>query len=135
MERITQSRLDELRISVPHASLADIGAETKPGIDPNIVEDIQKYLRHFAALKRDTDGKAADGQPCIVCDQPLVGMAAMLVGRGGFQWGLAHGEGFCGNCRWLATVYHFVKDRDGNDLMTFRHVILQVHPDQIEITP
>ena len=28
---------------------------------------------------------------------------------GSFTWGIAHGDGFCGRCKWPIRLYHFVK--------------------------
>lgn len=77
------------------------------------------------------DGKNEIGkQPCLKCSEPLAGdLADFILRKGGFTWGLAHGEGFCRNCRWPARAYHFIKDADGKELITIRNVILQYHPD------
>lgn len=131
MERITQDRLNELRASVPHCQINDIGELTS---DPtnDYAQDLTAYLHHFAAPKRDAAGVRVEGQPCIVCDEPLnPGLFGM--GRGGFEWGIAHGHGHCRNCRWPATLYHFIKDRNGEDLATIRGILLQQHPGDIEI--
>jgi len=134
-EKLTQERIAELRATTPRAGLDDIGAEVTGDGNPEIIEDLQAYLHGFAARKRDAQGNLRDGNPCLVCDQPLQGgFASMLTARGGgFQWGIAHGSGHCGECGYPGIAYHFVKDRHGADLMTFRHVVLQPHPEFISI--
>jgi hypothetical protein len=92
---------------------------------PELLEDIDAYLEPFAAPIL-IDGK----NMCPHCGHPFNGsLADTLLGRGGFEWGLAHGEGHCGCCRWPARLYHFIKDRHGAELMTFRHLVLAYLPD------
>ncbi len=125
--RLTEAELVALRQVIPHATLDSIGADVKEGADPKIIEDLRAYFHHFAAPN-------GDDHPCLRCKEPLTGgIAAALFGRGGFEWGLAHGSGHCRCCGWPATAYHFIKDRDGKDLMTIRNIVLQVHPDDIEV--
>lgn len=105
--------------------------EAKPETSQATIDALDKYFDVFAqpALKM-VDGKPQfTDQVCIKCDEPLTGMMAMMFGKGGFTWGLAHGEGFCRNCRWPSRMYHFIKGADGEDLMTLRGVVLQYHPD------
>lgn len=128
-KRITQADLEALRKSVEHATIADIDAEWKDGADPAHIKAVAEYLHHFAARKRDDPGN-----PCLRCGAHLHRtMVDQLFGSGGFEWGLAHGHGYCRNCGWPATLYHFIKDADGKEVMTVRHVVLQAHPDDIEI--
>lgn len=125
-KRLTQEDLEELRRTVPHAALEDL-AEVKDGASPEVIADLRAYFHHFAK-------PGDDGHPCLRCGKPLSGgLSAFLLDNGGFEWGLVHGHGHCRCCRWPATAHHFIKDRHGNDLMTARNLILQVHPDDIEI--
>lgn len=135
MNPISQAKIEELRSSVAHATFNDIDAEVKEGGDPKLIEDMTAYLHKFAARKLGDDGRPLAGNPCICCGYDLCGgMVGFLMGsKGGFKWGLAHGEGYCSECGWPARLYHFVKDRDGKDLLTFRHVVLQYHPDGINV--
>lgn len=93
---------------------------------------LDRYFRHFVAVKIKDDEKGGkpviQEQKCVNCGEILTGFMAMF-GRGGFQWGIAHGEGHCGGCKWPATAHHFIKDEDGNDVVTLRGFILQVHPE------
>jgi hypothetical protein len=126
-EKLTQARIDELRKTVPHACLADI-ASPKEGCDAGFIEKIELYLRHFAKPH------AEDGEPCVGCGEKMLGsLADQLFGTGGFTWGLVHGHGNCKNCGWPATMYHFIKDEDGTELLTMRNVLLQAHPDDISL--
>jgi hypothetical protein len=98
----------------------------KDGAEPDteILEDIDAYLELFAAPIL-IDGKNL----CPHCGHPFNGsLMDSFLGDGGFEWGLAHGEGHCRCCRWPARAYHFVKDRHGADLMTFRHWVLAYRP-------
>lgn len=131
---LSQKEIEDLRLRTKEATAEDIGAEWKGEADPDVVEDLAAYLSNFAARKRDTDGALSKGNPCIVCDMPLQGdLMQQLIGDGGFIWGLVHGQGHCRKCHWPATAYHFVKDRHGKEMITFRHVVLQVHPKHIEV--
>jgi hypothetical protein len=107
--------------------------DAKPETPQATIDALDAYFNGFAqpAITVAVDGKKSLGKlPCLKCDEPLAdGIMSFLTGKGGFTWGLAHGEGFCRNCRWPARAYHFIKDVDGNDLMTLRGVVLQYHPD------
>lgn len=108
--------------------------DATPETPPDIIEAFDKYFDGFAQPDiKMVDGKKHLGDlPCLKCDEPLAGgLTSFLLGKGGFEWGLAHGEGHCKNCGWPARAYHFIKDADGKDLMTLRNVILQYHPDYV----
>lgn len=119
-KRLTQAQVEELRRTVLHAQPSDISSA--PTGEGENVEDFVTYLSHFAAPKRDEAGAIRRGQPCAACDA-----------TDSFRWGLAHGSGYCAECGWPGTLYHFVKDRHGKDLVTFRGALLWAHPDDIEI--
>jgi hypothetical protein len=134
MIKITQNRLQKLRQSITHATFATIGTAVE-ATPSEILEDLDAYFHRFADPKKGNDGNIAKGHPCLVCDAPLSpDLAGSLFGEGGFMWGLTHGHGFCRKCRWPAIAYHFIKDRRGNELTTIRGVILQLHPDEIELS-
>ena len=106
---------------------ADMPAEQK--------EILDVYFRDFAQppFTTDADGKNNIGKvPCLKCGEPLMGdIADVFTGRGGFTWGIAHGEGHCRDCSWPARAYHFIKTKDGKDFATLRNVVLQYHPDVV----
>lgn len=136
MEKLTQDELDRLRLSVKEAATTDIGMEWKEGADPEWIETIDQYLLNFAARKRNEDNTMSEGNPCLRCDKQLQGSLArqLFYSDEGFAWGMAHGHGYCKNCGWPCQLYHRVVDKNGEELMKFRHVVLQVHPKHIEIT-
>ncbi len=133
--RLTQAELEALRQSVGHATLADIGAELKEGVKAEHVKAIGDYLHHFAARKRTADGELHPRNPCLRCNGALHGtlMDQLLSGHEGFEWGLVHGSGHCRNCGWPATLYHRIRDAEGEILIEHRGTVLQAHPDEIEI--
>lgn len=90
---------------------------------------LDKYFSRFVALemKADHNGKPDIAtQNCVGCGDILTGLL------GGWRWSIAHGDGECGNCGWPSRGHHFIKDENGDDLVTLRHFILQVHPDFVE---
>lgn len=92
---------------------------------------LDSYFSHFCAveIKDNADGKPEfQPQPCVNCGETLTGMMAFF-GRGGFEWGIRHGEGHCAKCKWPAVGHHFIKDEDGKEVVTLHNFILQVHPD------
>lgn len=103
--------------------------EAKPDIDPEVVAALDKYFPHFVAVevKDMPDGKKEFGvQKCIGCDKDLTGFF------GTWRWGIAHGVGQCGSCGWPSHGHHFIKDEKGEEVVTLRNFILQVHPDFVE---
>ena len=69
--------------------------------------------------------------PCVMCGEQLGTrrgheLMDFLLGAGTFEWGLAHGEGFCRTCHYPARAYH----RDVGPI-TFLQVILQYHPSEL----
>ena len=115
-------------------TLADL-AEVK-GEPPTetFVADCDEYFGRFAKpIFRDGERREF---LCFHCGQPLTGVRAFLLSRGGgFTWGLTHGEGHCGNCRWPARAYHFAKNAKGEDLFTQRGLVLQYLPEFVGKKP
>lgn len=106
----------------------------KPDTPDATIKALDDYFFSFAQIpiEKADDGKTIIAkQPCLKCSEPLSGggLAESFFGKGGFEWGLAHGEGHCRGCGWPARAYHFIKDADGNDVMTIRNIVLQYHPD------
>lgn len=121
-KRLTQDEIEALRLTVPHAQVTDIFVVERPPTPTGVedLEDVAAYLEHFAVPMRDADGKPT--QECLACHETHT-----------FRWGLTHGTGHCNHCGWPATLYHFIKDRNGADLVTIRGVLLQAHPDDISV--
>ncbi len=120
-KRLMQAEIEALRLTVPHAEPSDVARWVKG--EPENVEDFAAYLKHFAGLPRDADGiPTTYDPPCCACGTEHA-----------FRWGLAHGSGYCVECGWPGTLYHFVKDRHGADLVTFRGALLWAHPDDIDV--
>ena len=87
---------------------ADAGVETD-----QVLARWDVYFANFAKL---TDAR------CLCCGKSLrceLGMGLF----GGFEWGLAHGEGHCTYCRYPMRGHHRV---DG--LGTIHNLFLQYHP-------
>lgn len=96
---------------------------------PEVIKALDEYFRHFVALeiKPDHEGKPdIQTQMCVGCGEILSGLL------GTWRWGIAHGVGECGKCGWPSHGHHFIKDENGDSLMTLRNFILQVHPDFVE---
>ncbi len=97
------------------------------------IEGCNEYLSIFAAPimvpQYSTIPDSEKVMGCLHCGAPLTGMFAGLLSRGGFTWGLAHGEGHCAACHWPARAYHSAKNKDGSELFTLRPFVLQYLPD------
>ena len=72
-----------------------------------------EYLSQFAKL---IDAK------CLCCGNALSCCLGMGI-FGGFEWGLAHGEGHCAHCHYPMRGHHRVEG-----LGTIRNLFLQYHP-------
>ena len=108
--------------------------KAKDDLPEATIKAFDEYFSCFAQppYKVEGDGRNNIGNmPCLKCDKPLLGGLTSLVFGGGFEWGIAHGEGHCAHCRWPARNYHFIKDAEGNDICTLRNIPLQYHPDFI----
>lgn len=87
---------------------SDAGAEAD--------EELVKWDTYFAGFAKLTDAK------CLCCGTSLrcvLGLGFF----GGFEWGLAHGEGHCSYCRYPMRGHHHV---DG--VGTIRNLFLAYHP-------
>lgn len=61
---------------------------------------------------------------CPCCDSLLGGIL------GTFAWGLAHGTGSCGICRWPVRVYHLIQF--GSEEPIRLTLMLAYHPDEVK---
>ena len=83
---------------------------------PEVDEELARWDAYFAQFAKLTDAK------CLCCGTTLscgLGMGIF----GGFEWGLAHGEGHCAHCRYPMRGHHCV-----DDLGTIRNLFLPYHP-------
>lgn len=118
--------LEELQASnMPRCTPEDIGLEIGAESLPEYVTAVREYFSHFAAPIKEGDGFVSSN-PCLCCGNPQGGML------GYFRWGIAHGHGACSECGWPATVYHFIKDKSGDEICVLRGVLLQAHPNDVE---
>lgn len=93
---------------------------------------LDAYFEPFAQPEFD-DKRGGEEKPmlCLKCREPLTGFFASMFGRGGFEWGIAHGEGRCRCCGWPARAMHYIKDADGQEVANIRNLVLQYHPDEV----
>lgn len=103
---------------------------------PEILAALDSYFATFAQpelVVGDDGEKTCGNRPCIECGEPLAGgLLGFLTSEGGFEWGLVHGEGHCRKCRWPARAHHFVKDEQGEEILSLTNVVLQYHPDHVK---
>jgi hypothetical protein len=120
--------------NVPHLDWHTL-CEPKGEDAAKIAAAFDKYFAPFAQppgeKKEDGSYIPKEGQPCLNCGEMLTGLMAHLIGSGGFEWGIAHGEGRCSNCHWPARLYHFITDDAGEKIVTIRNILLQYHPDVV----
>lgn len=115
--------------TIERCTMADAGvvAELKEGAGDAEREAIEDLAAYFTIFAKPEAGEHKNlGCKCLKCGEYIGGLL------GTFTWGLCHGEGFCGACKWPARAHHFIKDRHGADLATIRGVVLQYHPDEVE---
>lgn len=78
---------------------------------------LDEYLSGFCkGVIRGDDGEEIEELGgCPGCLRTLGGgLLESALGMATFRWGLAHGEGNCGECGWPVTAYHFVFFEEGN---------------------
>lgn len=100
---------------VPRVRAVDYFSKTEAS-DATTDEELARWDDYLSKFARLTDGQ------CLCCGKSLrcpLGMGLF----GGFEWGLAHGEGHCAHCRYPMRGHHRV---DG--LGTIRNLFLPYHP-------
>lgn len=98
----------------------------------DIVSALNDYFQRFAQPVFDESRETEKPMLCLKCGEPLTGLLASMFGRGGFEWGLAHGEGHCRCCGWPGRAMHYIKDSNGEEFLSVRNLVLQYHPDYVE---
>lgn len=119
-EPLSLERMNELRANVPHAEWADLAIALHGAADPAASQELRADLNTYAARYAKPE---SNNRNCLACDECMAG----------FEWGLQHGEGHCRQCGWPATLYHFIKDRNGTDLTVIRGIMLQYHPSALRL--
>lgn len=73
-------------------------------------ERLDEYLRGFLApaFRHDKDGEP-NTIVCPRCKSQIYAGGIEDALFSVFQWGIAHGDGFCGSCKWPIRMYHFVR--------------------------
>lgn len=94
----------------------------EPGAGAEADQEFAQWDAYLAGFAKLTDAK------CLCCGTSLrcvLGLGFF----GGFEWGLAHGEGHCSSCHYPMRGYHHV---DG--LGTIRNLYLAYHPSALSFT-
>lgn len=131
----TYPSVAELRTrNLPRASceLCGIGITPK---DPNDlvqvkeatdgISKLDEYLHIFTKLPNNAC--PACGHSLGAKDSVDAMMSFFGARKGGFRWGICHGEGHCAECGYPARAYH----RDVGPLEFFQ-AVLPYHPDELE---
>lgn len=107
--------------------------ETDSESGQQYIAEVSNYLHHFVApeWRKTSPGSEQLVMVCFHCGEQLTGMFAGLLGPGGFQWGLTHGEGTCTSCGWPARAMHYAKNSVGEELFSLRNYVLQYHPEEV----
>jgi hypothetical protein len=123
--------------ALPHLDYTTFTQETKDGITPEMRTMLAEYFSIFAPLTCLPEDAPKDAKPpeqtCIGCGYKLTGLFAGLLGPGGFTWGLAHGEGHCCYCGWPGRAHHYIKDKEGADMISLHNFVLQYHPEHVNL--
>jgi hypothetical protein len=109
-------KLPELKAKgLPRCKGADMLVAGPDGDEKVAAELMATADKYFAQFVPNTTGE------CLCCGCRLGGLF------GSFGWGLAHGEGRCGQCGYPARALHKIEG-----LGTLSNFILQYHPDDLE---
>ena len=104
---------------IPRARAADYFSKTEL-VDAETDEELARWDAYLAQFARIDKGL------CICCGQSLAALSLrgidLMIG-GGFEWGLAHGEGRCRYCLYPMRGHHQV---DG--VGTIKNLFLPYHP-------
>ncbi len=114
-DTLTMERVIELRTTVPHLDIDQIG------ISGDNEAAVEATLNHFRSVAHQFADPGEKGE-CLNCGRQQGGFL------GAFTWGIIHGEGSC-VCGWPARAYHFVKMPDGDEKRV--QALLQYHPDGV----
>lgn len=107
---------------VPRVRAADYLSKNAES-DAESDEALARWDTYFAQFAKLTEAQ------CLCCGKSLrcpLGMGLL----GGFEWGLAHGEGHCAHCHYPMRGHHIV-----GDLGTIRNLYLPYHPSTLSFEP
>ena len=91
---------------------------------------LDAYFEPFAQPVFD-ESMSEQPMRCLKCSKPLTGLFASMFGGGGWEWGIAHGEGCCASCGWPGRAMHYINHADGTEVVSIRNLVLQYHPDVV----
>ena len=76
---------------------------------------LSDYLDGFLepTFRHDKDDEP-NAITCPSCNSQIYAGGVMDALLSTFTWGIVHGDGFCGECKWPIRMYHFIK-LDGDD--------------------
>jgi hypothetical protein len=118
-ETFDQQALTALQTrDIPRVRAADYFTKIDPA-DSEIDQDLARWDAYLAQFAKLSESK------CLCCGNRLscrLGMGLF----GGFEWGLAHGEGHCAYCHYPMRGHHRVEG-----LGTIRNLFLAYHPSTI----
>lgn len=100
---------------VPRVRAADYFSK-EPDAGAEVDQELARWDDYLAGFAKLTDAK------CLCCGTSLrcvLGLGFF----GGFEWGLAHGEGHCSHCRYPMRGHHIVEG-----LGKIRNLFLPYHP-------
>jgi hypothetical protein len=105
---------------VPRVRAADYFSK-KPDGGAEADQALERWDAYFARFAKLTDAR------CLCCGTSL--RCALGMGLfGGFEWGLAHGEGRCAHCHYPMRGHHRVED-----LGVIRNLFLAYHPRELAL--
>jgi hypothetical protein len=106
-------------------TLAKLKAKGLPRLKPLDLFAVEKKTESYEVELAAAETYCAQFLPysreCCLCGRRLGSWA------GTFTWGIARGEGYCGECGYPARAIHKVEH-----IGTLSGVILQYHPDELE---
>jgi hypothetical protein len=122
-----RERLAELQAeNMPRATIRDLGIRVMPLLDGleegsrEWVKAINVWAAEVAAFEKHLEGYLPSRTSCPACF------------AWGVEWGIVHGEARCVSCGWPATIYHFVKDGEG-ELLARVTATLYAHPSTLSM--
>lgn len=112
--------------NIEHCTITDTGLNLEGEDATRISDAINEYLSAFAKPSLKEKGNTFTGTAnCLKCGTTLNGAL------GSFTWGIAHGEGNCGNCGWPCRAYHNPQIDGENIFSSLLPILLQYHPDYV----